>query len=108
MIPLTTEEKIYHNKQKICYICKKEFNNNEKKNYKVRDHCHYTGKYRGAAHNICNLRYKIPKKIPIVFHNGSTHDYHFIIKELVNPIRPGGDISPPPPPHSVFLTYLRK
>ena len=83
MIPLTTEEKIYHNKQKICYICKKEFNNNEKKNYKVRDHCHYTGKYRGAAHNICNLRYKVPKEIPIVFHNGSVYDYHFIIKELV-------------------------
>ena len=83
MIPLTTEEKIYHNKQKICYICKKEFNNNDKKNYKVRDHCHYTGKYRGAGHNICNLRYKVPKEIPIVFHNGSTLDYHFIIKELI-------------------------
>ena len=83
MIPLTTKEKIYHNKQKICYVCKKEFNNNDKKNYKVRDHCHYTGKYRGAAHNICNLRYKVPKEIPIVFHNGSTYDYHFIIKELV-------------------------
>ena len=83
MIPLTTEEKIYHNKQKICYICKKKFNNNEKNNYKVRDHCHYTGKYRGAAHNICNFRYKVPKEIPIVFHNGSIYDYHFIIKELV-------------------------
>ena len=45
-----------------------------KKNYKVREHCHYTGKYRGAAHNICNLRCKIPKEIPIVFHNGSTYD----------------------------------
>ena len=64
MILLTTEEKIYHNKQKICYICNKEFKNNDKKNYKVRDHCHYTGKYRGAAHNICNLRYKVPKEIP--------------------------------------------
>ena len=83
MIPLTIEEKIYQNKQKICYICKKEFNNNEKKNYKVRDHCHYTGKYRGAAHNICNLRFRVPKEIPIVFHNGSIYDYHFIIKELV-------------------------
>ena len=80
MIPLTTEEKIYHNEQEICYICKKEFH---KKNYKVRDHCRYTGKYRGAAHNICNLRYKIPKEIPVVFHNGSTFDYHFKIKELV-------------------------
>ena len=56
MVPLTTEEKI----QKICYICKTEFNNNDKKQQKVRDHCHYTGKYRGAAHNICNLRYKVP------------------------------------------------
>ena len=84
MISLATEEKIYHNKQKICYVCKKEFNNNEKKNYKVRNHCHYTGKYRGAAYNICNLRYKVPKEIPIVFHNGSIYDYHFIIKELVN------------------------
>ena len=80
MIPLTIKEEIDYNKQKICYIFKKEF---DKKTYKVRDHCHYTGKYRGAAHNICNLRYKIPKEIPIVFHNGSTCDYHFIIKELV-------------------------
>ena len=49
---------------------------------KVRDHCHYTGKYRGAAHSICNLCYKISKEIPLVFHNGSTYDYHFIIKQL--------------------------
>ena len=64
-------------------ICKKEFDKSDKKHYKVRDHCHYTGKYRGAAHNICNLRFKIPKEIPVVFHNISTYDYHFIIKELV-------------------------
>ena len=85
IILLTTKEKIYHNKQKVCYICKKEFDNNDndKKQQKVRDHCHYTGKCRGAAHNICNLRYKIPKEIPVVFHNGSTYDYHFINKELV-------------------------
>ena len=80
MIPLTLKEETDHNKQKICYKWKKEF---DKKNYKVRDHCHYTGKQRDAAHNICNLRYKIPKEIPIVFHNGSTYDYHFIIKGLV-------------------------
>ena len=83
MIPLTKKEEENDNKQKVCYICKKEFDTNNKKNYKVRDHCHYTGKYRDATHNICNLRYKIPKEIPIVFHNGSTYDYHFIIKELV-------------------------
>ena len=85
MIPLTTKEEIYHNRQKLCYICKKEFDNNDndKKQQKARDHCHYTGKYRDAAHNICNLRYKVPKEIPVVFHNGSTYDYHFIINELV-------------------------
>ena len=83
MIPLTINEEIYYNKQNICYICKKEFNTNDKKHYNVKDHCHYRGKYRGAAHNICNLRYKIPKDFSVVFHNGSTYDYHFIIKELV-------------------------
>ena len=49
---------------------------------KVRDHCHYTGKFRGAAYSICNLRYKTPREIPVLFHNGSTYDYHFIIKQL--------------------------
>ena len=83
MIPLTKKEEENNNNQKVCYICKKEFDTNDKKIYKVRDHCHYTRKHRAAAHNMCNLRYKIPKEIPIVFHNGSTYDYHFIIKELV-------------------------
>ena len=77
MIPLAKEENDNYNKENTCYICKKDFNND-----KVRDHCHFTGKYRGAAHNTCNLRYKVPKNIPVIFHNGSTYDYHFIIKEL--------------------------
>ena len=49
---------------------------------RAKDHCHYTGKYRSAAHNICNLRYKILKEIPAVFHSSSADGYHFIIKEL--------------------------
>ena len=49
---------------------------------RVRDHCHYTSEYRGAAHSICNLKYSVPKEIPIAFHNGSKYNYHFIIKEL--------------------------
>ena len=70
--------------KKVCYICKEGFNtgDSDKKYHKVKDYCHYTGKYRVAAQDICNLRYKTPKEIPIVFHNGSTYDYHFIIKEL--------------------------
>ena len=79
MILLTNEEEDNYNKENISHICKKEFNND-----KVRDHCHFTSKYRGAAHNTCNLRCKIPKNIPVIFHNGSTYDYHFIIKELAS------------------------
>ena len=54
---------------------------------KLRDHCHYTRKYRGAAHNICNLIYKTPKEIPAMFHNSSTYDYHLIIKELTKNLK---------------------
>ena len=84
IIPLTKQEKRSHHTSRKCYICKKKFSNDDdnKKYHKARDHCHYTRKYRGAAHDICNLRYKIPKEIMVVFHNGSTYDYHFIIKEL--------------------------
>ena len=84
MIPLAKEERKIHCRQQKCYIYKKRFSadHNNKKYHKVRDHCHYTGKYRGAVHDICNLRYKTPKEIQVVFHNGSTYDYHFIIKEL--------------------------
>ena len=86
MIPLINQEIKSYEKQKVCHICEKTFcdDKNKKSEYdlynEVRDHCHYTGKFRGAAHNICNLRYKVLRKIPIVFYNGSTYDYHFVIK----------------------------
>ena len=86
MIPLTNEEKESYEKQNVCYLCEKEFSTNEKY-CKVRDHCHYTGKFRGAAHNYCNLKYRIPKEILIVFHDGSTYDYHFTIKRLAIEIK---------------------
>ena len=46
------------------------------------DHFHFTGKYRGAAHNECSLAFKIPKFIPIIFHNLSGYDAHLFIKNL--------------------------
>ena len=88
MIPLTDKENESYEKQKVCHICKKEFStdkndkNTFKLYHKVRHHCHYTGHFRGAADSICNLKYKIPKEILVVFHHGSTYDYHFIIKQL--------------------------
>ena len=80
MIPLTNKEIKSYEKQKVCHICKKFYYDKNKK--KVRDYCHYTGRFIGAVHSKCNLRYKVPKEIPVVFHNGSTYDYHFIIKQL--------------------------
>ena len=63
-----------------CWICKGEFDNADDE--KVKDHCHYTGRFRGAAHNSCNLKYKKPKLIPVVFHNLSGYDSHLFIKNL--------------------------
>ena len=88
MIPLTDKENKSYEKQKVCYIRKKEFSTDEddkssfKLYHKGRYHFHYTRKFWGAAHSICKLRYKIPKEIPVVFHNGSAYDYHFIINKL--------------------------
>ena len=88
MIPLTDSEIKHYEKRKYCHICKRKFCTDEndknkfKLYYKVRNHDHYTGKYRGAAHSICNLRYKVQREIPVVLHNGSNYDYHLIIKKL--------------------------
>ena len=55
------------------------------KNYwKIRGHCHFIGKYRGAAQSICNLRFNVTNEIPVVFHNVSNFEYHSIIKKLAN------------------------
>ena len=47
-----------------------------KKYCKLRDHCYYAEEQRGLAHSICNLKYSVPKKISIAFHNGSNYDYY--------------------------------
>ena len=60
----------------------------KRKYFKVKNHCHYTEKY-SVARDICNLKYKMPKEIPVAFHNGSTYDYHFIIKELAEEFEGG-------------------
>ena len=75
---ISEDEEIYHNSH-ICWICKQELNTD-----KVRDHCHYTGKFRGAAHDNCNKKLRIPRKLPIIFHNLQGYDGHIIFKELNN------------------------
>ena len=66
MIPLTKEENKSYKNQEACHICKGKFcvdkdDENYKNRKKVKDHCHYTGKFRGAAHSKCNLNYKVQK-----------------------------------------------
>ena len=77
--PLTKKQWKKYKRSTKCHICYKPFTQT---NLKVRDHCHYTGLYRGPAHSLCNLRYKIPSYIPAVFHNLSGYDAHLFIREL--------------------------
>ena len=79
MKPLTSKQWKKCNRVRKCHICFKEF---EPDNPKVRGHCHYTGLYRGPAHMNCNLRYRIPSYIPILFHNLSRYDAHLFIRKL--------------------------
>ena len=51
---------------------------------RVRDQCHFTSKYRGAAHSTCNLKFNMSNEIPVGFHNGSNYTYFFIMKEVTN------------------------
>ena len=80
MIKHTDVQKREQEAAEKCHICLKEFDNS--KNRKVRDYCHYTAEYRGAAHNNWNLKYKIPDHIPIVLHNLTGYDAHLFIKKL--------------------------
>ena len=79
MMPLTSSQLKSHKEATSSHICFKEF-----KEGKVRDHCHYTGAYRGAAHFGCNLRCKIPDYIPVVLHNLAGYDAHLFIRELAS------------------------
>ena len=79
MAPLTKSQLKEYKRATKCHICFKPFS--EKKR-KVKDHCHYSWLYRGAAHSSCNLQYKIPNYIPVVFHNLAGCDAHLFIREL--------------------------
>ena len=86
MTPLTCEESKSYKEQEARHICKEKFcmdkdDENYENKRKVKDHCHYTRKFRGNAHSKCNLNYKVPKDIPIIIHNAS-YDTHFVINQL--------------------------
>ena len=71
------EQEHLFQKSNGCWICKKFINNNNNNNNeeKVRDHCHVTGKFRGATHQKCNANLKLTKKVPVTFHNLRDYDF---------------------------------
>ena len=79
MANLTPDEREKFSSATHCHICEKPFDQDDTR---VRDHCHLTGRYRGPAHSSCNLNYKDSYVIPIVFHNLSGYDAHFIIEDI--------------------------
>ncbi|XP_065662522.1 uncharacterized protein LOC136085162 [Hydra vulgaris] len=94
----TTENKHNFNAAISCHICAEKLNED-----KVRDHCHSTGKYRGAAHRNCNLNYKIPKFFPVLFHNLSGYGSPLFKKELS-----GGKLSCIPNNEKKYISFSRE
>ena len=82
---MTRHDKLVYDIFTNCHICNEELGED-----RVRDHCHLSGKFRGAAHEVCNQKYKVPTFFPVVFHNLSGYDSHLFIKTLGNS---EGDIS---------------
>ena len=98
LILTRTEQKSFDAAQ-ICHIC-----NHELKEDKVRDHCHFTGHYRGAAHNKCNLQCRKPKILPVIFHNLQGYDAHLFIKQLA---KLEGDLNCIPSTEEKYISFSK-
>ena len=98
-LKLTYAEQKLFNKAEACHICKEELLDD-----KVRDHCHFTGKYRGAAHNSCNLKCRKPRILPVIFHNLQGYDAHLFIKQLA---RLQGDLNCIPSTEEKYISFSK-
>ena len=76
---MNEEEEYFFQQNNSCWICEKLIDNDDEK---VRDHCHITGKFRGAAHWDCNINFQLTKKVPVTFHNLKGYDSHLIFSVL--------------------------
>ena len=103
---LTVEEEKEFQSASTCHICKEEFTRDKKSkdNFKVRDHCHFTGNFRGAAHNKCNLSCRKPLILPVIFHNLQGYDAHLFIKQLA---KVPGDLTSIPTTEEKYITFSK-
>ena len=104
MEPLSTAQQESYENSTICHICEKPFSS-DRSQKKVRDHCHLTGKFRGAAHMHCNLNYQIPFYIPIVCHNLKNYDGHIFLRELA---ADHGDIDILPINFEKYISFTKR
>ena len=106
-LELTPEEEKDFQSAKVCHICEEDLFVNEKTGQilKVRDHCHFTGEYRDAAHKECNLKSRKPLVLPVIFHNLQGYDSHLFIKQ---PAKVSGDLSCIPSTEEKYISFSRK
>ena len=93
-------DKLVYNNSTLCHICNVELGKD-----RVRDHCHLIGKFRGAAHEVCNLKYRVPKFFPVIFHNLSGYDSHLFIKTMGNS---KGDIFCIPNSEENYISFTKQ
>ena len=104
---LSSQEEEEFQSAKVCHICEEDFNVDEEtgKILKARDHCHFTGDYRGAAHFSCNLKCRKPLVLPVIFHNLQVYDSHLFIKQLS---RVSGDLTCIPSTEEKYITFSKR
>ena len=97
---MTMQDKMVYVNYTLCHICNEELGE-----VRVRDHCHLSRKFSGPAHEICNLKYKIQKFFPVVFHNLSGYDSHLFIKTFGNS---EGNISCIPSNEENYISFTKQ
>ena len=106
-LKLTPQEQKDFQSTTMCHICEQDLNVDKETGhvFKVRDHCHFTGEYRGAAHFDCNLKCRKPLILPVIFHNLQGYDSHLFIKQLSNVT---GDLSCIPSTEEKYISCSKK
>lgn len=101
---LNEDEQAHFDSAMTCHICGLPFIDTD---IKVRDHDHLRGNYRGPSHQICNLRYQDSRTIPVIFHNLSNYDAHFIIKDIASEEIFEGDVSLTPLNTEKYISFTK-